>query len=284
MKKFFIMIAVAMMTALGAQAQDEVIEPYIPLENLPDLIKCLPPPPSFDSPEFANDMMRYSWGKQQRLDPERAEIAKGDAIWSFEALLHQFAVPFGLEVTKEDTPEIWKLIVTSLSTTDPMRVEPKAFYHRQRPFERFDDPMLTGEEDELRGEGSYPSGHTLRGWTTALLLAEVAPQRADTLFARGYMYGESRVIAGAHWQSDVDASRVAGGIVYGALHQSAAFREQMQKAQAEYIEKTSGQTVEVNKVEATQAPTIYIYNIDGTPTTEKTRGIKVEKGRKYATQ
>ena len=77
---------------------------------------------------------------------------------------------------------------------------------------------------------------------------------------------------------------MAGGIVYGALHQSAAFREQMQKAQAEYIEKTSGQTVEVNKVEATQAPTIYIYNIDGTPTTEKTRGIKVEKGRKYATQ
>ena len=216
------------------------VQPYFTVDQLPDLIKCLPAPPAFDSPEFAYDMMRYVWGKQQRLDEERAEIAKRDAVWSYEALLAEFAVPFGLDITREGTPEIWKLMETSLTTTDAMRVAPKAFYHRQRPFERYNDPMLTGEENELRGEGSYPSGHTMRGWTTALLLAEVNPAAADTIFARGWMYGESRVIAGAHWQSDVDASRVAASIAYGALHASPEFRLQMELAQDEFKRLTSG--------------------------------------------
>ncbi len=222
---------------LSAQDTTEV-QPYFTAEQLPDLIKCLPAPPAFDSPEFAADMARYVWGKQQRLDTLRAEIARRDAVWSYEALLHEFAVPFGLEVTKESTPEIWKLIDASLKTSDAMRVAPKAYYLRQRPFERFNDKLLTDEEDELRGEGSYPSGHTMRGWTCALLLAEIAPAHADTIYARGWMYGESRVIVGAHWQSDVDASRVAASIAYSALHTSPAFLAQMQRAKAEYAEKT----------------------------------------------
>jgi acid phosphatase (class A) len=159
-------------------------------------------------------------------------------VWSYEALLNEFAVPFGLQISPENTPEIWKLMVTSLTTTDAMRVAPKAFYHRQRPFERYQDKMLTDEEAELAGEGSYPSGHTMRGWTAALLLAEVNPAAADTIFARGWMYGESRVIVGAHWQSDVDASRVAASIGVCALHGSPEFREQMAKAQYEYLMKT----------------------------------------------
>lgn len=226
------------MLASGVSAQQAAVTPYLPVEQMPDLIKCLPAPPAFDSPEFAYDMMRYTWGKQQRLNPERAAIARRDAVWSYEALVAEFAVPFGLEVNREATPEIWKLLETSLTTTDAIRVAPKAHYLRQRPFERYEDKLLTDEEDELRGEGSYPSGHTMRGWMCALLMAEIAPEHADTLFARGWMYGESRVIVGAHWQSDVDASRVAASIGYCALQGSPEFREQMRRAQAEYKEKT----------------------------------------------
>lgn len=38
------------------------------------------------------------------------------------------------------------------------------------------------------GEGSYPSGHSLRGWTISLLLAQVAPERAAETFSRGWDY------------------------------------------------------------------------------------------------
>ena len=252
MKKYLWIVVAALMGGMTLNAQDEV-QPYLTVDQLPDLIKCLPAPPAFDSPEFANDMMRFSWGKQQRLDKERAEIAKRDAVWSYEALLAEFNVPFGLTISPENTPEIWKLMITSLTTTDAMRVAPKAFYHRQRPFERFQDKMLTDEEADLAGEGSYPSGHTMRGWTAALLLAEINPAAADTIFARGWMYGESRVIVGAHWQSDVDASRVAASIGYAALHTSPAFCEQMAMAQAEFLVKT-GQATSIDEVLRAKSP------------------------------
>ncbi len=235
LKLFLLAALLSFCGNVAASAQD--VQPYFTTEQLPDLIKCLPPPPSFDSPEFASDMMRYVWGKQQRLNTDRAEIARRDAVWSYEALLAEFSVPVGVVISAENTPEIWKLMVTSLSTTDQMRVAPKAYYLRQRPFERYEDKMLTDEEDDLRGEGSYPSGHTMRGWTAALLLAEVAPDKANEIFARGWMYGESRVIVGAHWQSDVDASRVAASIGYAALQGSPEFRMQMEKAKVEYLLK-----------------------------------------------
>ena len=279
MKKYFAIAMVALMASFSTNAQDQV-QPYLTVDQLPDLIKCLPAPPAFDSPEFANDMMRFAWGKQQRLNEERAEIAKRDAVWSYEALLAEFDVPFGLHISPENTPEIWKLMVTSMTTTDAMRVAPKAFYHRQRPFERFQDKMLTDEEAELAGEGSYPSGHTMRGWTAALLLAEVNPAAADTIFARGWMYGESRVIVGAHWQSDVDASRVAASIGVCALHGSPEFREQMAKAQEEYLEKT-GQLSSINNViDNAPAAVDQAYRIDGIKATDDTRGIIIQDGKK----
>ena len=233
-KKAMKLILLLLLMQQGAFAQ----EPYLTLDQMPDLIKCLPAPPAFDSPEFANDMSRFAWGKHQRLDPERARMAVGDAVWNLDMLFHQFAVPFGIEVSEKETPEIYKLLVSSLKTTDPMRKRPKAYYHRLRPFEYFGDKMLSDEDDNLRGEGSYPSGHTMRGWTCALLMAEIAPQRADTIFRRAWIYCENRVIVGAHWQSDVDVSRVAAGICYGALQGSSDFRRQMAKAQKEYAKLT----------------------------------------------
>ena len=221
--------------SLQTKAQSDDIKLYFSTEELPDLIKCLPPPPAFNSPEFSYDVLRYQWGKTQRLDSVRAAIARRDAVWSYEALLAEFNIPFGLTISKTETPEIWKLLVTSLATTDQMRVAPKAYYHRLRPFEMYEEHLLSTEtEAELSGEGSYPSGHTMRGWLTALLLAEINPARADTLFARGWMYCESRVIEGAHWQSDIDATRVGASIAYSALHTSPEFLAQLEKARLEF--------------------------------------------------
>ena len=247
MKKL-LFIATAVLMTVHLIAQQNAVKPYFTVEELPDLIKCLPAPPAFDSPEFANDVVRYQWGKTQRLDSARAAIAKRDAVWSYDALLAEFNIPFGLEISRTGTPEIWKLLETSLVTTDQMRVAPKAYYHRLRPFEMYGEHLLSPEtEDDLRGEGSYPSGHTARGWLAALLLAEINPARADTLFARGWMYGESRVIEGAHWQSDVDATRAAASIGYAALQTSADFREQMEKAKAEFNALTNKPVRSSNK-------------------------------------
>ena len=237
MKRITMLIFAAILFcgSLQIKAQNNDVKLYFSKEELPDLIKCLPPPPAFNSPEFSYDVIRYQWGKTQRLDSVRAAIARRDAVWTYEALLAEFNIPFGLNISKTETPEIWKLLETSLATTDQMRVAPKAYYHRLRPFEMYEEHLLSTEtEAELSGEGSYPSGHTMRGWLAALLLAEINPARADTLFARGWMYSESRVIEGAHWQSDIDATRVGASIGYAALHTSPDFLAQLEKAKNEF--------------------------------------------------
>jgi D-alanyl-D-alanine dipeptidase len=237
MKKLFIGLLAAFLFcgSLQTQAQSDDVTLYFNSEEMPDLIKCLPPPPDTVGIDFAHDIMRYMWGKTQRCDSVRAALVFRDAVWNYDSLFAVFSVPFGLEISKEDTPEIYKYLVNSLSTIDQTRVKPKAFYHRMRPFERFYEHMLTRyEEAELSGEGSYPSGHSQRGYAAALLLSEVNPTNADTIMSRGYMYGESRVIAGAHWQSDVDASRLCGAIGLTRLHTSPAFLEQLNKARTEF--------------------------------------------------
>lgn len=280
MKRFLVMAVASMMAAITVSAQSETVTPYIALDQMPQLLNIMPPPPSFDSPEFANDVVRYGWGKQQRQDPDRVALAIADAEWNDHAKLFlQWKDAFGLEVNETNTPEIWKLMETSLATTDPMRKETKAFYHRQRPFERFDDSMPSHEEDDLRGEGSYPSGHSLRGWTISLLLAQIAPQRAAEIFSRGWDYCNSRVIVGAHWQSDVDASRTAASIGFCALQGSEEFIAQMKKAQQEYKQKI-GETVGMSAAKIVEHPSARAYRINGTPATDNTRGVVIEGNQK----
>ena len=97
------------------------------------------------------------------------------------------------------------------------------------------EPTLTPwDEASLSRNGSFPSGHTILGWSAALLLSEINPERADTLLARGLMYGESRVIVGAHWQSDVDAGVLAASVAYGKLHTSKRFQKDMKRARKEF--------------------------------------------------
>ena len=235
MKKYIILSAALFLAAVMGHAQDV----YFTTDQLPDLIQSLPAPPDSLSHGFAYDVMQYQWGKAQRPDSVRAEMARRDAVWTYEALLGELAGPFGLALSKEATPAIWTVLVNSLATTDQMRVAPKAFYHRRRPFEVFNEKMLTGEEAALSGEGSYPSGHTMRGWTAALLLAQINPAAADGLYARAWKYGESRVIAGAHWQSDVDVTRVAASIGFSRLQTSDRFQAEMARAQEEFRRLTT---------------------------------------------
>ena len=242
MKRMIVLAVAAAVATVHVEAQYAEVTPYIDAAEMPHLIKCLPAPPDTLSTDFNYDLTQYIWGKQQRNDPERAAIARRDAVSKYINVLAEFSIPFGLTITPTETPEIWKLLETSLVTVNQMNKAAKNFYNRPRPFVRFHEHMLTyqAEEDEEKQalEGSYPSGHAIRSWTAALLLSEIAPSRADTILARGYMCGESRVIVGAHWQTDVDASRLGAVIGYMRLQTSEAFRQQMKKAQQEYAQKT----------------------------------------------
>ncbi|HEY1647136.1 MAG TPA: phosphatase PAP2 family protein [Terracidiphilus sp.] len=59
----------------------------------------------------------------------------------------------------------------------------------------------------LTNSPSYPSGHTTYGYTGAVLLAVLVPERYAQMIARGAEYGNDRVIMGSHYVMDVMGGR-----------------------------------------------------------------------------
>ncbi len=58
------------------------------------------------------------------------------------------------------------------------------------------------------GGGAFPSGHANAGYTDALLLAAMLPERFVALVDRAAQYGYSRVVLGVHYPLDVIGSRM----------------------------------------------------------------------------
>lgn len=54
---------------------------------------------------------------------------------------------------------------------------------------------------------SFPSGHTTYGYTGALLLALLVPERYQQMIVRGAEYGNDRILIGAHYAMDVLGGR-----------------------------------------------------------------------------
>ncbi len=234
MNKYIITIMMVI-TAIGISAQSHKVEPYFTTRDMPNMLKFLPAYPDTNDVGFANDVARYQWGKLQREDNERAAIAMRDAVYGLQTIINEFSEPFGVIISEGGTPHIYRLLQNALATCDSVCTLPKAHYMRQRPYAFYNESTLVpGQEESHRYNGSYPSGHTILGWSAALLMSEINPERQDTLLARGFMYGESRVIAGYHWQSDVDAGRLAASTAYAKLHTSKRFLKEMKLAKKEF--------------------------------------------------
>ena len=123
MKRFFFCLVFSFI-GFGLEAQS--FEPYIPEDEMPDVVKVLPAPPADPSPDFDYDIHRYAWGKQQRKDPERLQMAVRDAIWSMDTTLAILGEPFGLKISKEETPAIYEVLTRGVTTIENIRFRPKA--------------------------------------------------------------------------------------------------------------------------------------------------------------
>lgn len=229
MKKALILIALMPLIGLAQK-------PLLDSTQMPNAVYFLPAPPDTASAAFQYDKAQYRWGKEQRKDSVRLAIAVNDAIWSINNICKIFSGVLGIEISEQNAPAIYRMLTLGLLTTDQAGKLPKNHYMRTRPYVFFNEPTIyPADEAWLRTNGSYPSGHTILGWSAALLLTELAPDKADTIMARGYMYGQSRVIAGYHWQSDVDAARLVASAAVARLHADKRFLKLMKKARKEYL-------------------------------------------------
>ena len=211
------------------------VKPYVNADALPNALNFYPAPPETTSVQFMYDISQYMWGKSMRADSARAALAVAQAVETIEDMAKMFSEPFGMEISAKKTPAIMNILERGIRTLKQVGSLPKRHYMRRRPYDRFNESTLVpAEEERLRTNGSYPSGHTVRAWSMALLLVEVNPAAQDALLKYAYEWGQSRVIAGFHWQSDVDASKVLVSGAFASLHNDETFLADMKKARAEF--------------------------------------------------
>lgn len=64
---------------------------------------------------------------------------------------------------------------------------------------------------------SYPSGHSSGSIVQARILASLFPKQTDDLVKRARQVGDSRIVAGVHYASDVAAGQALGDLIYAQL-------------------------------------------------------------------
>lgn len=220
-------------TVKQGQSSEASAKRYFQTASLPDAVAIIPAPVKTDDPRFAGDKAYYEWGKTIR-ERARGKIAQEDAASSMDYMAKLFEEAIGLRFSEELTPNLYRLLSKATKTSSAANKKAKSYYSRLRPYVEFSEPTGVPEDEEShRKSASYPSGHTTRGWTMALILSELLPERSQDILDVGYRYGTSRVIIGYHYQSDVQEARAAASGIVAVLHSSEEFRKDLKKAQKE---------------------------------------------------
>jgi acid phosphatase (class A) len=216
-----------------AGAQPEEVPGYLKSGELPNSVALLPPPPALGSAAEAldQDVARAMLALQ---GSDRFKLAALDANLRFPAAAETFSCAVGAPITVEATPTLYRMLHRVKSDAGTATRAAKNKYRHARPFMLDGEPTCQSvEEDELRKNGSYPSGHTSIGWAWAEVLAEIAPDRAEAILERGRAFGESRLVCNVHWASDVMEGRIIGAATVVSLHANPEFLADLQAAKKE---------------------------------------------------
>lgn len=204
---------------------------YLDKARLPDAAKFLPPPPQLGADAALGDL--YAFHHTRALEgTDRWKLAQHDDAYDVALVMGDFDCALGAKLTPANAPKLAALLEKMQRDTAGVVGPIKRVYRRARPIEGNDAPFCMDRKD-YKGSYSYPSGHATMSSAFALVLVELAPDRANEIMARGRAYAESRVVCGAHWPTDIEAGRIAGAATVAALHADAAFRADLDAARAE---------------------------------------------------
>lgn len=208
---------------------------YLPAGAHPDGRKIMPPPPAEGSPRALAERAEFEATRALKDTPRWTQAIR-DADLSGKEAFHGFSCAAGVKIGPTTTPTLAKMMLRLIDDARPVYNPAKDLYGRTRPPIGNTAPICVPRERWLETNASYPSGHSLIAWTWTLILAELIPDRSTEIAARGREFGDSRMICGVHWSSDVEAGRLLAGPLVARLHAEPGFMADMATAKAE-IEK-----------------------------------------------
>jgi acid phosphatase (class A) len=205
---------------------------YLGADAVPDHHVFLPPPPAVVSPAGMADLAIFRATRSLEGGP-RWQLAASDDRIGARKMLGDFGCAMGVDLTNVETPVLARTMARANADLLPMVGGAKDHYQRPRPFVAEPGPICVDVSPQFAASGSYPSGHSAAAWLYALLLSEIDPGNAAAIVARGRAFGESRVVCGVHYVSDVEGGRLTTTALVAALHSNAEFEADIAAARAE---------------------------------------------------
>lgn len=191
-----------------------------------DLGKLLAPAPDPKSEIHARDLGAVLEAQKSRT-PAQVDQAVGDNALS----VYRFADVLGPAFSAERLPKLDAFFKRVFNDSRILVLTSKDVWDRPRPY------VVSGEVDTVgerpKAPGSYPSGHAIFGYLSAILLANMVPEQVVALYERGHRYGTNRVLAGVHFPTDLEAGRIAATVIAAGLMQNPQFQSEFEAAKEE---------------------------------------------------
>lgn len=212
-------------------AADSAIAPYLAPEGFDS--DAIPPPPASQSPSDLRDQLAAE--QLQYVSAARYQIAELDNAFVYP----RFEASFGRPISRDTSPALVHLLNRVMEDISNATFDAKGLFNRPRPYQRMSLARVCGvsappaPEANPSSGSSYPSGHSAYGWATAIVLIRLDPRRAHALRERAREYGESRIVCGLHFPSDVEAGRRIAVSVVERLNSNEEFQRDLRAAQVE---------------------------------------------------
>lgn len=205
-----------------------------------DVTSVLPHAPVEGSDRYALDRRIFRDTRALQNTPRWA-MAVNDVRLDAAHMMADFSCAAGITLSPGTAPRLARLLARASSDTEAETSMAKDHFKRLRPF-LIDAGPICEPASDVKNSYDYPSGHTTEGWTWATILAELLPDRAAPILARGRAFGESRIVCGVHNASAVEAGRTSASATLSVIRATPDYRDDFDAARKELrgLQATAG--------------------------------------------
>jgi hypothetical protein len=193
-----------------------------------DIARIIGLPPAQNSPEQRAEFEQVLQITTTRT-PEREKQAISDQYQTLARFLDGIDHSF-VENTQREMRLLFREAQVELGI---VLLGVRRLTNRQRPFTVWNKVRVKPCPGGRPDGSSFPSGHAATAALYAELLTEVVPEFADRFEARVKDYGQSRLVCGFHYPTDLVAGDKAGRAVARALLAERAFRARFDETRPE---------------------------------------------------